>query len=156
MLTVGSYFYIQRGASLKWIETRDQNRAQDYVSDMPWAAISISSGHNYVKLKENNRVSNLQISFQDCRNSVNILRGFSFGGLFSQKNARSILSFVDNCWDKVDSFLIQCEDGKSKSSAVSAAIIHLKYGQKAAAPYFEDNDVNLLIYRTILKERCIF
>ena len=43
--------------------------------------------------------------------------------MFSNEQAKQIVEFVNDVWDKVDVIIFQCEHGQSRSAAVAAAIM---------------------------------
>lgn len=153
MLTVSLLFCDGGKWRVKWLEVRDRNWSQQYTSDMPWAAISISQSRAWPSLQIHNRAALLQLSFKDCHNSDDYYRAFLFGGMFSLNHAEQILSFMDRHWECVDSFLVQCETGRCCAPAIAAAITYLKYGE--GQWYFDNLEPNLQVYNTILKQYSI-
>jgi len=137
---------------VKWFEIRDIRRSQNYVSAMPWAAICVSPNDRWPYLQSENRVALLQLSVDSVQNAKDIARSFLFGGMFSHNHAKQVLSFVDRYWRDVDSFLIQCNDGRTCSPAIAAAIMYIMYGNKADDWYFDNCNPNMLIYQTLIKE----
>lgn len=65
-------------------------------------------------------------------------------------NQMVVLDFVTHYWDRIDTLLVHCDAGISRSSAVAAAISRLKFrdeGEFLDEPF----DPNPLVYR-ILRE----
>ena len=137
---------------MKWFEVRDRQWSQQYKSEMPWAAICVSSQSDWPSLQPYNRSALLQLKFKHCADATDYRDGFLYGDLFSPIHARQVLSFVNRHWDYVDSFLFQCEDGKCCAPAIAAALMYIRYGSDADDWYFENRSPNVFVYRTILKE----
>jgi hypothetical protein len=136
---------------LKWIEVRSRKWAKQYRSDTPWAAISIATEPDtWPILDDYNRFDLLQIAFYDICNPDTLLKGLFQGQVFDRSHALQILDFVARCWDHVDSFLIHCEAGISRSPAVAAAILHIYYGSGADNWYFANCTPNMLVYKDLL------
>lgn len=137
---------------MKWIEVRSKDWAEKYRSDKPWSAISIATDLDTWPILDNhNRVGLLQMAFYDICNPETLLRGVCEGQVFDKNQALQILEFVSLCWENVDSFLIHCEAGISRSPAIAAAIVHIYYGSGSDNWYFQNRTPNMLVYREILR-----
>jgi hypothetical protein len=124
--------------------------AKDFVSDKPWACISIGTEPgDWPKINKCQLVDLLQISFFDldripdeCDDKDKII-------LFNKDHARQIWEFVESVWDHVDLLLIHCLAGVSRSPAVAAAIAKAKYSNDNL--YFASYTPNYLVYRTMME-----
>jgi predicted protein tyrosine phosphatase len=69
--------------------------------------------------------------------------------MFSDEQAKQIVEFVNDVWDKVDVIIFQCEHGQSRSAAITAAITQFKY--KNGIEIFADDKYypNKFVYRKI-------
>ena len=125
-----------------------KSAATDFVSDKPWACISIGTEPgDWPKLNKCQLVGLLQISFYDLDR---IPPGCELENivLFSEDHAQRIWNFVNSVWDKVEILLVHCLAGVSRSPAVAAAIARMKYGDDQL--YFDRYLPNRLVYRTML------
>src|SRR5512137_751842 len=86
----------------KHFEVRSAGNAEFFRSERPWAAISITSGHEHPVLSEANRVGLLRLVFDDIT-EPGTPRSFTPG------LAAKILDFVANVWEQADAFLIHCD-----------------------------------------------
>jgi predicted protein tyrosine phosphatase len=128
-----------------------RSAATDFVSDKPWACISIGTEPgDWPKLNKCQLVDLLQISFFDldripdeCTNEDKIV-------LFNEDHARRIWEFVESVWDRVDLILVHCLAGVSRSPAVAAAVAKIRYSSDDL--YFKSYAPNMLVYRIMLKE----
>ena len=132
----------------KTFEVRSRGYAQEFKSDVPWAAISIVTEPPWPQLLEENRVGLLQLEFMDAE----FVRPTSKWGnglsIFNECHATQILDFVQNVWDQVECFLIHCDAGLSRSPAVAAAIERIYYEDDSY--WFATKTPNSLVYRKIL------
>lgn len=120
-----------------------KSAAKLYTCEVPWAAISISSDETqFANLSTNNRKGLLQLCFLD--------RDFKHKDNFQNTHASQIIEFVFEMLPKIDSLLIHCEAGVSRSSAIAAAISEILWGQKASSVYFTNYTPNNFVYRKIL------
>jgi predicted protein tyrosine phosphatase len=128
-----------------------RSAATDFVSNKPWACISIGTElGDWPKLNKCQLVDLLQISFFDldrmpdeCTDKDKII-------LCNADHAKQIWNFVELVWDRVDLLLVHCLAGACRSPAVAAAIAKIKYGDDSL--YFKLYAPNMLVYRTMLKE----
>jgi predicted protein tyrosine phosphatase len=85
----------------------------------------------------------LQIAFADCCEALPALI------LFDTDHAHDILDFVTEHWRRIDTLMVHCEQGRSRSATVAAAIAHLKFGDESE--FFEEPFIpNHFIYRTLI------
>jgi predicted protein tyrosine phosphatase len=126
----------------KRFEVRSARNAEFFRSDRPWAAISISSRDDHPALDEQNRVGLLQLVFDDTTKP-------DHPQAFTASQAEEILAFVERMWDKVETFLIHCEIGMSRSPAVAAALSRIHYNDDG--PWFEMDFPNRLVYQLLVE-----
>ena len=70
--------------------------------------------------------------------------------LFGAAEARRILAFIKIHREAIQSIVVQCEGGISRSAGVAAALAKI-FGEDDA-PFFRNKTPNMLVYRTILQE----
>ena len=128
-------------AARKHFEVRSARNAEFFRSDRPWAAISITSGHEHPVMSEANRVGLLRLVFDDITQA-------DTPQSFTPALAAEILDFVASVWDQVDVFLIHCDVGLSRSPAVAAALSRIYYGDDG--PWFELDFPNRLVYDVLV------
>ena len=126
----------------KHFDVRSARNAEFFRSDRPWAAISISSGHECPLLSEDNRVGLLRLVFEDITQP-------DTPESFTPAQAAEILDFVASVWDKVDVFLVHCDAGLSRSPAVAAALSRIYYGDDGQ--WFELDFPNRLVYDLLVE-----
>lgn len=118
--------------------------AVDYYCESHWACISIATTEDeFVEIQRRRRRGLLQLAFADIDQRVD---GYT---LFDTDHAHDILDFVTRHWDKVNTLMVHCEAGLSRSPAIAAAIARLKFGEDHeffAEPYIP----NSLVYQTLL------
>jgi predicted protein tyrosine phosphatase len=135
------------------IDVRSRKWAKEFKCSVPWAAISVSTERgDFPVLSEENRVGLLRLCFWDIANPRLGQEDALDGKLFSKEQARQVLDFVEEVWDKVKVMLIHCEAGISRSPAIAAAITNIKFGQGEEMPFFNRYTPNSHVYRTILNE----
>ena len=119
--------------------------AEAFEYSYPWACISIASTpDDFPNISKDNRTGLLQLAFADI---VHPTEGFI---LFHDDQAHDILDFVTHKWDSIDTLMVHCHAGISRSAAVAAAIARLKWEDESEfveEPY----DPNPRVYR-ILRE----
>ena len=125
----------------KHFEVRSARNAEFFRSDRPWAAISITSGHEHPVLSEANRVVLLRLVFDDITQP-------DTPRSFTPALAAEILDFVASVWDQADAFLIHCDVGLSRSPAVAASLSRIYYGDDG--PWFEFDFPNRLVYEVLV------
>jgi len=134
----------------KTFEVRSRGYAQEFKSDKPWAAISVTTEPPWPDLLEENRVGLLQLEFMDAefiRPTSKWSNGLS---IFNEDHAMQILEFVSDMWDKAEVFMAHCDAGQSRSPAIAAAIENIYYGSGADQHWFNTKTPNMLVYRKIL------
>jgi predicted protein tyrosine phosphatase len=119
--------------------------AEDFECETPWACISIATTEDsFVSIPRRRRRGILQLAFADM---VEPLPGLI---LFDRDHAHDILDFVTHYWPRIETLMVHCEQGLSRSPAVAAAIARLKQGKNRRffqAPYVP----NGYVYRTLLE-----
>lgn len=117
--------------------------AEEFRCDHPWGCISIATvPGDHPPLRRRNRVALLQLVFADITTSD---ARFAH---FEDEHAHDILDFVTHHWDEMETLLIHCDAGISRSSAVAAVISRLKFGEESE--FFEEPfEPNPLVYRTL-------
>lgn len=135
------------------LEVRSRRLAKEFKSDLPWAAISVSTEEgDFPELNEENRVGLLRLRFWDIGNPTQRQLDHRYDVLFSRYQAKQIIDFVNEMWDKAEILLVHCEAGLSRSPAIAAAIEHMKYSPEEDKWYFKQYMPNYWVYKTILEE----
>lgn len=129
-------------AQRKHNEVRSAWNAEFFRSDRPWAANSITSGHEHPVLSAANRVGLLRLVFDDITQP-------DTPQSFTPALAAEILDFMASVWDQAEAFLIHCDVGLSRSPAVAAALSHIYYGDDG--PWFALDFPNRLVYDVIVE-----
>lgn len=70
--------------------------------------------------------------------------------LFSEEDAKSIKSFFEDIKDNVDTLIVQCNAGVSRSSAI-AAVLNL-FANNKEKEYFDKSIPNMYIYNILYNE----
>lgn len=124
--------------------------AKQFTCDEPWAAISIVTEPVWPKLNKCQQQGLLQLSFADadCL-TTEMLAQYPHLKLFNVSQANQILDFVQKYWDKIETLMIHCYAGSSRSPAVGAAIAKIYYQDDMQ--FFKQYSPNMLVYRTILE-----
>jgi predicted protein tyrosine phosphatase len=119
--------------------------AEDFECEDRWACISIATTEDtFIRIRKRRRRALLQIAFADCCESLPGLI------LFDTDHAHDILDFVTQYWKRIDTLMVHCEAGISRSAAVAAAIARLKLRDESE--FFEEPYIpNHFIYRTLLE-----
>ena len=129
---------------MKKIVVSSRSKAKEFISDVPWAAISISDHRDDLpKLNACQRVGLLQLVFEDTE--------FNTPDSFKLEHAKQIIEFVREVNDKIEVLLVHCFAGWSRSPAVAAAIDKM-LNKKNITRYWEDYEPNMLVFDTIVKE----
>lgn len=118
-------------------------KAEEFTSDVPWVAISIICEGDFPKLSKENRLAICKVAFWD---TDVVVRGQP---RMTECQAEEILKFADEYWDKVETLLIHCDAGRSRSPAVAAALSRIKVGHDDG--YFNSHIPNRWVYGTLLK-----
>ncbi len=119
--------------------------AEDFECEQRWACISIATTPNeFVRIHKRNRRGLLQLAFADIEQPI---PGYT---LFNDDHAHDILDFVTGHWRKIETLMIHCEAGLSRSPAVAAAILRLK--RRNADEFYDDPYIpNPWVYRVLLE-----
>lgn len=134
-----------------------KQKAKDFVSDVPWAAISISTYGDWPELNKCQQLGLLQLAYADAESQEmidDINNAFPNDPpirLFTEKDAEDILNFYLSVKDKIEVLLVHCEAGICRSSATAAAIALTFEGSDKEffqAPFRPNSKV----YRTILNK----
>jgi protein-tyrosine phosphatase len=132
----------------KMFEVLTRGGAEKFKSDVPWAAISITTEPPWPELSEENRVGLLQLEFLDAE-FVRPSHKWGAGlHIFDEADAVQILDFVQEMWPEVECFMVHCAAGISRSPAVAAAIEKIYYDNDSY--WFNTRTPNMLVYRNIL------
>lgn len=141
------------------IQVRPRKAAIEFFSKTPWAAISVSTDPaKFPVLREENRVGLLQLSFWDICNpkfagefqTENIAEGMR-DKVFTRQQADEILSFVSEMLSQIDTLLVHCEMGLSRSPAIAAAVANVLWGPGMDKIYFNRYTPNSFVYKMILE-----
>ncbi len=125
-----------------------EREIKDFTYNEKYVVISIRSPHAYpVELKEDsNRLGVLQLAFGDVDREVDHPQAV----LMTKEQAKQILGFYSFYKDKVDTVVVNCGAGISRSSAVAAALTRIE-GQDDSW-FFTEYIPNRFVYRMILEE----
>jgi predicted protein tyrosine phosphatase len=137
----------------KKIVVLPRTQAAEFVADTPWAAISISTdAASFPELRRINQIGLLRLDFWDVAAPTAEQVAVYDQMIFTPAQAAEVLDFVHDHWDRVGTFLIHCEAGRSRSPAVAAAVCHVMYGAGAEKPWFDQYKLNRYVYGLILSE----
>lgn len=136
---------------MKEVFVRSKGNAALFESEVPFAVISVATyAGEWPKITDINRVALLQLSFADRdmikETTPEVVAKYD---LFRPEQAKQIIDFVGENWDKVEAFLIHCEAGISRSPAIAAAITKIAGGEDGY--YFKHYSPNRYVYTTILE-----
>ena len=146
-------FLLKDTDMLKNIVVKSRSKAIDFRSDEPWAAISVSTNPlEFPHLNETNRVNLLQLSFEDS-DLIQPYGQTPRKEIFCESHALQVLAFVDDVWDKIETLLVHCEAGLSRSPAIAAAVSCINNGLGTDKMYFVRYTPNRLVYRTIIETK---
>ena len=104
------------------------NRIEAEEFDCPnaWGCISIANTEqDFAEIPDENREALLQLAFADITTPQ---EGYN---LFHDDQAHDILDFITTYWDEIETLLVHCDAGISRSSAVAAAIARLKLNDES-------------------------
>ena len=144
--------FLLRGSVLMFIDccSKKDIENEKYTKRLPgrWFVISIYSPDNLPA----------DIAFTDSCAGVLLLcfddRDYESGDggrkveLFKKEWADEILSLIDGFGESIDSIIVHCEAGISRSSAIAAGIC--KYFGKSDNKFFKDKVPNRFVYRLML------
>jgi predicted protein tyrosine phosphatase len=74
---------------------------------------------------------------------------YNDGALFDEDDAKEILAFVDLHKNHIESIIVHCEGGMSRSPGVAAALSKLLTGDDTR--FFKSKTPNMLVYSTLIK-----
>ena len=119
--------------------------AEEFECFDRWGCISIANtADEFAAISEANRVTLLQLAFRD------IARPHPDHIAFSDDHAHEILDLVSHFWDDIETLMIHCDAGISRSSATAAAIARLKFGD--GSEFFEPPyEPNPRVYQVLLE-----
>ncbi|QGJ71204.1 Hypothetical protein PBC10988_29080 [Planctomycetales bacterium 10988] len=122
--------------------------AEEFESSFSWACISIANAEEeFATIPDDNRLALFQLAFID---QTQPYPGFA---LFNDEHAYEIFDFVSNYWDEIDTLLIHCDAGISRSSAVAAVLSRFKFGSEGEFLY-PPYDPNPRVYRILREVAC--
>ena len=137
------------------IEIRSRAAASTFTSDVPWAAISISSYRDeFPALSPVNRQATLQACFADVTKPEHIGRldalvGKTGSEFFAIGHAKEILGFIPQLCN-TEVLLVHCEQGYSRSPAVAAVVHQICIGPDDQ-DYFRQFAPNRHVYELLLE-----
>jgi predicted protein tyrosine phosphatase len=136
------------------IQVLSRSQAKEFISDVPWACISIATEQSdFPKINKVQQIGILQIIFADVDTQEHLEYLDKEVGiksqLFSKSHAEKILNFINEVKDKIEILMVHCTAGASRSPAVAAAIQKI-LGQDDSH-WFKTKCPNALVYRTILQ-----
>ena len=135
------------------IEVRSKEKAAKFSSDKPWAAIQVATREGtWPDLKLENRKGVLRLFFPDYSFLTgNLEKAYPDlkGKLFDENFAQRIFNFVES--QSVETLLVHCEAGISRSPAIAAAIGKIYQGEDAKKWFRTDPyRPNILVYHTMI------
>ena len=93
--------------------------AEIFEYSKPWACISVSDAyapfHADIK-QDGSRIDLLQLKFDDTEYESETRK------TISKDQAKQVVDFVENVWDKVDLLMIHCNAGISRSTAIGQVV----------------------------------
>ncbi len=134
---------------IKKIKVTSKSQAKAFISDVPWAAISITTyKDDWPKLNGTKRLGLLQLWFADVE-----LEYYSLADeiLFKPEHAKQIYDFVKSMHEKndVELLLVHCEAGYSRSPAIACVLEQAFLGLESKlfpAKYFNSFEGGYLKY----------
>jgi len=126
----------------------NEDQVQNYQLQLRHVNISVRSpGAPLIKLSHNIwRQDTLFLQFHDIDGPIDNLAAVPF----SREQAQQIIDFFSHWRLIVDTFVINCEAGISRSSAIGAALC--KIAGEDDSLFFKQYIPNRYVYRTILEE----
>ena len=126
-----------------------EREIKDFTYNEKYVVISIRSPHTYPVelLDDQNRLATLCTAFSDIDRA---LVGYPKQILMTKTQSKEILSFYRFYRHKVDTVVVNCEAGISRSSAVAAALA--KTEAQDDSEFFKKYIPNRFVYRMILEE----
>lgn len=134
--------------------------AKVFMSDVPWAAISIADiAGTHPPLNKCQCIKVLQLDFLDldtpdekyiCEKQKQYPQDYANATWFRPAHAHQILDFFEEVKNDIQLLLVHCVAGRCRSPAVAAALAKIHTGDDNK--YFKAFTPNMLVYRTILNE----
>lgn len=119
---------------------------EEYNPSEPFIAISITDPNSKKVNPINPPQAMLSLEFYDLDKDTEVFPYSQF--MFTEKDACSILNFVEAFKEETDLIVVHCEAGISRSAGVAGALS--KIYNKSDEYYFKNYLPNMLVYRTIL------
>lgn len=132
------------------IKVFNRKSFENYKTDEVHIAISITDPKSKsVKLinRKNSLLDILELQFHDLDKNTSNTKYDKF--LFTDHDAKKILDFVIKYEHLVETFLIHCEAGISRSAGIAGALSMIYNNDDRK--YFQSYLPNMLVYRTILE-----
>jgi len=128
------------------IKVFSEREIQDFKTDKKHIVISVQDPkYDFVKLPDqDSRIGWIGLNFFDLDQKLGDYI------IFSQADAKSILTFVEAYKDKVDLICVNCVAGISRSAGIAGALS--KIYNKDDSYFFKHYLPNNLVYSTILGE----
>lgn len=133
---------------MKQIKVFCEEAIQRFKTDKKYAIISIQDpDYDWVPLKEpENCLGILKLKFWDFDRKTRQEKYDKY--LFSSKEAKQIIDFVEHLKDDIDILCVNCVAGISRSAGTASSLNKIYLGTDEY--YFKHYCPNMLIYRTIL------
>lgn len=133
---------------MKNIVVMSREKAKKFKCEDNWAAISVSSKSDmFPELDASKRQGLLQLCFDDISFPHTIPKGLK---LFNLELAREVVDFVNLHENNIETLLVHCEAGLSRSPAIAAAISEI-FEIGSAEFYFEKYMPNILVYKILME-----
>lgn len=121
--------------------------AKSFECDDVWSCISINCPDDSpAKISGVKRLGYLHLEFWDTDACVEGC--YEPEHVFNEDIANEIWDFIGDNWEKSKTLMVHCLMGKSRSTAVAAAISKVKFNDDME--YFRKYTPNMLVYRTLL------
>lgn len=132
------------------IKVFNERDIQKFKTDEKHIVISVQEpNYDFVKLPEQkSRLDWLGFNFFDLDKDTGVFPYSKF--VFTSKQAKEIVDFVEKWKNKVDLILINCVAGISRSTGIAGALSKILNGDDTY--YFKKYLPNMLVYRKILEE----
>lgn len=137
------------------IVVRSRSEAKAFTSDVPWAAISISDRPDeFPKLNACQRVGLLQLCFHDVDDVSHWEQSPAYDAevepvLFTYQMAQQVWCFVEQHRGKIETLLVHCFAGRSRSPAIAAAIAECLL-RDTERTHFRGKCPNMRVYSKLL------
>lgn len=136
------------------ILVRSRSEAKAFTSDVPWAAISVSTyADDFPKLNKCQQVGLLQLCFHDIDELDRWADSPAYEAeavpvMFTYQMAQQVWCFVEQHRGKIETLLVHCEAGVSRSPAIAGAIAECLEGSRE--PHFRGKQPNMRVYNKLL------